>query len=186
MDPARLFAFAPREIRLEIGFGGGEHLLARASAEPDVGFLGCEFFLNGVAKALAGIESAGLINVRVCSGDARALIDLLPFASLARIDMLYPDPWPKRRQVKRRIICDELVSALAQLLRPGGEFRFASDIDDYVGWTLARVLAAREFGWIAQDSRDWREPWSGWPSTRYEAKARREGRSSTYLTFVRR
>ncbi len=119
-------------------------------------------------------------------GDARSGLPRLPPGALDRIDLLYPDPWPKRRQRKRRFVSDETIELMARALRPGGEWRFASDIDDYSGWTLAHVLRSTLFRWDARAPADWREPWPGWEPTRYEEKARREGRASAYLTFVRR
>ena len=179
--------FAPqREVWLEIGFGGGEHLLSRAQERPDVGFIGCEPFVNGVAKLLAGIETQGLDNVRVRADDATALIEAAPEGAFSRIYLLYPDPWPKRRQQKRRFVSEANIALLARVLKPGGELRFATDIDDYAGWTLARFLASPLFAWDAACADDWRAPWEGWSPTRYEAKARREGRGSAYLTFRRR
>ena len=180
-----LFAFEPKEIWLEIGFGAGEHLIAQAASHPEVGFIGCEPFLNGVAAALGGIERAALSNVRLRQGDAQALIEVAPEAMFQRVFILYPDPWPKRRHNKRRLISASLIGALARVVRPGGEVRFATDIDDYAGWTLARFLACPQFRWTARAADDWRSPWQDWRPTRYEAKARREGRGSVYLTFVR-
>jgi tRNA (guanine-N7-)-methyltransferase len=182
---ADLFPLPVRETRLEIGFGGGEHLIAQAQANPDCGFIGVEPFLNGMAKALAAIEALGLGNVRLHRGDATDLLAWLPQASLARIDLLYPDPWPKRRHWKRRFVQDRSVAALARVLRPGGEFRFASDIDDYTAWTLMRLLRAPQFLWTAERAHDWREPWPDFRRTRYEAKAIREGRKPCYLSFRR-
>ena len=184
-EPAALFPFSPREIWLEIGFGGGEHLLGQAAAHADIGFIGCEPFVNGVAKLLAGIDEQGLSNVRIHSGDAGALIAAMPAELLSRVTCLYPDPWPKRRHNKRRIISPELVAALARVIRPGGEMRFATDIDDYCGWTLQRFLNSAGLSWQAGEAIDWREPWPDWRPTRYEQKARREGRTSSYLTFLR-
>jgi tRNA (guanine-N7-)-methyltransferase len=183
---AALFSAAVTSIHLEIGFGGGENLIAEASANPAVGFIGCEPFVNGMAKALAAIEASGARNIRLHHGDAADLLRWLPAASLARIALLYPDPWPKRRHWKRRFVQDERLPAFARVLRPGGEFRFASDIDDYVAWTLARFLRSEDFIWPAERADDWRKPWDGFGGTRYEAKALREGRRGTYLTFVRR
>ena len=182
---APLFPFEPREVWLEIGFGGGEHLIAQARANPDVGLIGCEPFVNGVAKALAAAETYDVDNLRLRAGDARALIEGLPPATLSRIFILYPDPWPKRRHNKRRIIADEMIAELARVARPGAELRFATDIDDYAGWTLRRFLASPAFRWTAQAADDWRIPWEGWSPTRYEVKARSAGRISAYLTFVR-
>ncbi len=174
-----------REVWLEIGFGGGEHLLARASERPDVGFIGCEPFVNGVAKLLAGIFARDLNNLRVRSDDATTLLEAAPEGGFSRIYLLYPDPWPKRRQHKRRFVSQANIALLARSLKPGGELRFATDIDDYAGWTLARFLASPLFAWDARQADDWRRPWEGWAPTRYEAKARREGRGSVYLTFRR-
>lgn len=183
---APLFPFAPRELWLEIGFGGAEHLVAQALAHPDVGFIGCEPFLNGVAKALAGIERHGLANLRLHMGDVRPLIAAAPTGALSRVFILYPDPWPKRRHNRRRIVSHETVAELARAMRPGGAVRFATDIDDYAGWALARFLASPDFRWLAEEADDWRRPWDDWPSTRYEAKAKLAGRVPAYLTFVRR
>ena len=179
--------FSPgRELWLEIGFGGGEHLLARAAANPDIGFIGCEPFVNGVAKLLTGVEAAGIENIRVHMDDATALIESAPDAAFSKIYLLYPDPWPKRRQQKRRFVSEANIAALARALKPGGELRFATDIDDYAGWTLRRFLASPLFVWQAETADDWRTPWQGWAPTRYEAKARAAGRGSAYLTFRRR
>ena len=184
-DAGDLFPFKPREIWLEIGFGGGEHLLAEATTHRDVGFIGCEPFINGVAKALAGIDQGGLDNIRLRTGDAAALIERLPGGCLSRVAILYPDPWPKRRHNKRRLISNQTILALARVMRYGAEVRFATDIDDYAGWTLHRFLGAPDFAWRACEADDWRVPWADWPGTRYEAKAKREGRPPVYLTFVR-
>ena len=184
-DAGALFPFVPREIQLEIGFGGGEHLIAEAQAHRETGFIGCEPFINGVAKALAGVESGRLDNIRLRAGDARALIAHLPATCLARAFILYPDPWPKRRHNKRRLISEAMVAELARVARPGAQVRFATDIDDYAGWTLRRFLASPAFVWGAREADDWRRPWPDWQGTRYEAKARREGRRPVYLTFVR-
>jgi tRNA (guanine-N7-)-methyltransferase len=192
LDPAQpiistpdLFSNATRDIWLEIGFGGGEHLAAEAAAHPDEGFIGCEFFENGVVKVLTLIAHKDLNNVRLYQGDAAAIIDALPAQSLAGAYLLYPDPWPKRRQRKRRFLSDNMLKRLARIMRPGAEIRFATDIDDNAGWTLARVLESPDFEWRAQSAQDWREPWSGWASTRYEAKALAAGRTPVYLSFVR-
>lgn len=184
--PAALFSAAPKRCVLEIGFGGGEHLAAMAKSELESAFLGVEPFLNGVAKLLAEVEANGLGNLRLLRGDGREVLARLPDASLDAVYLLYPDPWPKRRQRKRRIVDPAFVAELARVIRPGGEFRFASDIDDYVGWTLARVLPNAAFEWLARAADDWRQPWAGWHRTRYEAKAIREGRVPSYLRFIRR
>jgi tRNA (guanine-N7-)-methyltransferase len=184
--PATLFAHEPSEFVLEIGFGGGEHLAAMAEARPEVGFLGVEPFLNGVAKLLGSIEAENIGNIRLLRGDGRQVLGALPDSSLDRVYLLYPDPWPKRRQRKRRIVDKAFLDELARAIRPGGEFRFASDIDDYVGWTLARILPHAGFEWLASGPSDWLTPWEGWHRTRYEEKAIREGRVPSYLRFRRR
>ena len=188
-DIADLPALFPRPVtavRLEIGFGGGEHLLARMRESPDIGFIGVEPFVNGMAKFLSQIEREGLDNIRLWDGDAALLLPRLPAGGLDAIDLLYPDPWPKRRQRKRRFVSDRTLEAFARVLRPGGRFRFASDIDDYVGWTLARLLRSPDFDWTDARASDWREPYPGWVRTRYEAKAVAAGRVPSYLTAVRR
>jgi tRNA (guanine-N7-)-methyltransferase len=185
-DLSGLFGFAARDIRLEIGFGGGEHLLAAARAEPDVAFIGCEPFVNGMAKLLASIEREGIANIRLWPEDAAPLLGRLPAASLGRIDLFYPDPWPKRRQRKRRFVSVETLDAIALALRPGGTFRFASDIDDYVGWTLARLADHPALRWCPSRAADWTMPFAGWVRTRYEAKALAAGRAPSYLVVERR
>jgi tRNA (guanine-N7-)-methyltransferase len=184
--PDALFASDKTAYWLEIGFGGGEHLINNASLHPDIGHLGCEPFINGMAKLVLLIENEGIDAIRLHNDDAVQLLDQLPDASLDRIYLLYPDPWPKRRHNKRRFVSDENLSRIARVLKPGGEFRFASDIDHYVGWTLARILRSPDFVWTAEQPDDWRLPWENWPSTRYEAKAIREGRKSSYLIAKRR
>jgi tRNA (guanine-N7-)-methyltransferase len=167
---------------LEIGFGGGEHLAHQAALHPGVSFIGAEPFINGVAKALALIELKGLGNVRIHDADARPLLEALPEASLERVYLLYPDPWPKARHNKRRFVSADTLAHIHRLLVPDGLFLFASDIDDYVGWTREHVAAHGGFSEEGDPSR----PYENWIETRYEAKARREGRSSSYLSFRRR
>jgi tRNA (guanine-N7-)-methyltransferase len=170
---------------LEIGFGGGEHLAAQARAHPDIGFIGCEPFVNGIAKLLRVVAQENLGNIRIWDQDAAELIDALPPRSIARAYLLYPDPWPKRRHRKRRFISDQNLVSVARVLAPRAEFRFATDIDDYAGWALARIMRSTAFRWAADCAADWRQPWTDWPGTRYEAKALREGRKPSYLTFER-
>jgi len=184
-DVAALFPRPVEGVCLEIGFGGGENLVAQAAAAPSLGFLGCEPFVNGMAKILAAIDHRGLDNVRLYPGDAVDLLAWLPAASLVKVDLLYPDPWPKRRHWKRRFVQHRTVEMLARVLRPGGRFRFATDIPDYAAWTLERLIGAADFEWTAERADDWRMPWAGFEGTRYEAKAKREGRLPCYLEFRR-
>ena len=174
-----------QDVRLESGFGGGEHLVAEAERHPRTGFIGVEPFVNGMAKALALIDERKLQNIRLHHGDATDVLAWLPAASLARFDLIYPDPWPKRRHWKRRFVQDGSVAAIGRVVRPQGEFRFASDIPDYVAWTLNRLLRSPDFTWTAEAADDWRLPWPGFTSTRYEAKAMREDRVPCYLIFRR-
>ncbi len=183
---AALFPGAPAHVSLEIGFGGGEHLIAAATAAPDAGFIGVEPYLNGMASAVAAIHDRALANIRLFDGDASRLLDWLPVASLDAVDLLYPDPWPKKRHWKRRFVSPENLGRLARVLKPGGAFRFASDIPSYVAWTLRHTLRHPAFAWTAERADDWRLPFAGWPGTRYEAKAIAAGRTPTYLTFARR
>jgi tRNA (guanine-N7-)-methyltransferase len=184
-DLATLFPAPADDVRLEIGFGGAEHLIAQAQACPRSGFIGCEPFVNGMAKALVAIDELKLANIRLHHGDATDLIVWLPARSVARVDLLYPDPWPKRRHWKRRFVSDQSAAALARILAPGGEFHFATDWANYAEWTLLRLLRARDFTWVAERADDWRKPWAGFGGTRYEGKAVREGRAPTYLVFRR-
>jgi len=180
-----LFDPAPQAMRLEIGFGGGEHLIAEAERFPDTGFIGCEPYVNGMAKILAQIEAHNIGNIRLLAGDAAELLNWLPPLSLARIDLIHPDPWPKRRHWKRRFVQDATIIAMARVIKPGGEFRFVSDIDDYCAWTLWHLLRSPDFRWMAERADDWRLPWDGYTITRYGRKAEREGRVANYLRFER-
>jgi tRNA (guanine-N7-)-methyltransferase len=184
-DLRTLFPVPVIDLVLEIGFGGGELMIAQAREQSRTGFIGVEPFVNGMAKALAAIESGGLRNIRLHFDDAVKLIAWLPDASLVRIDLIHPDPWPKRRHWKRRFIQDDMVARLARILRPGGEFRFVTDIADYAAWTLLRFLRSGTFAWTAQCADDWRKPWPGFSRTRYHAKAAREERASCFLMFRR-
>ncbi|HZP21386.1 MAG TPA: tRNA (guanine(46)-N(7))-methyltransferase TrmB [Bauldia sp.] len=180
-----LFAAPVADIHLEIGFGGGERLLAAARAHPEDGFIGVEPFLNGLAKAVASIADDGDRNVRLFGGDAADLLAWLPARSLVEVGLFYPDPWPKRRHWKRRFVRPENLDLIARALRPGGRFRFASDVPSYVEWTLMHMLPRPDFEWTAGGPDDWRLPFADWIETRYEAKARRAGRISTYLAYRR-
>ncbi|HEY0220038.1 MAG TPA: tRNA (guanosine(46)-N7)-methyltransferase TrmB [Afipia sp.] len=178
-----LFAPAINNVRLEIGFGGGEHLIAEALAHPQTGFIGCEPYVNGMAKILAQIEARGVSNIRLFAGDAAELVAWAPQGALGRIDLIHPDPWPKRRHWKRRFVQDATVGAMARVLNDHGEFRFVCDIDDYCAWTLAHLMRSKDFTWTAERADDWRNPWPGYTMTRYGAKATREGRKAAYLIF---
>jgi len=181
-----LFPVPIDEVVLEIGFGGGEAMIAQARERPQTGFLGVEPFVNGMAKALAAIESGGLRNIRLYFADATSLIAWLPPASLVRIDLIHPDPWPKRRHWKRRFIQDDTVPRLARILRPGGEFRFVTDVAEYAAWTLLCLSRSSAFEWTARSADDWRKPWPGFTRTRYHVKAAREDRAPCFLIFRKR
>ena len=182
-DLRTLFPRAVDTVRLEIGFGGAEHLIAQAKVNPNVGFIGSDGFLNAIAKALAAIDENKLDNIHLHFGDAGELLDRLPSGALARIDLLYPDPWPKRRHWKRRFMQDDSLIRLARILASGGELRFATDVASYADYALMRVLRSRDFVWIGERADDWRKPWPDFSGTRYETKAKREGRACAYFIF---
>ena len=184
-NPKELFEADVADICLEVGFGGGEHLLHRARGNPQTGFIGVEPFVGSMAKAVAAVVAEGLANVRLYDDDAVNVLDWLPEASLDLAYQLYPDPWPKKRHWKRRFINEENLDRYARVLKSGSEFRFASDIDTYIDWTLRHCRDHPQFEWLAEVAADWKTPWQGWPGTRYEAKAIREGRTGRYLTFRR-
>ncbi|MBY6048510.1 tRNA (guanosine(46)-N7)-methyltransferase TrmB [Vannielia litorea] len=176
--------FPGKEVWLEVGFGGGEHMVHQAAQNPGVGIIGAEPYINGVAMLLGKIRRAGVENLRVHPGDVRDLFDVLPEGSVSKAFLLYPDPWPKKRHHRRRFVTPDYLEALAKVLKPGAEFRVATDIPDYVRQTLEQV-PRHGFEWLAEGPDDWRQPWSDWISTRYEQKALREGRVPHYLTFRR-
>jgi tRNA (guanine-N7-)-methyltransferase len=184
-DPRAAFAGPPREIWLEIGFGGGEHLTDQAERHPDIGFIGCEVFENGVARLLALIERRRLANIRIFNDDARLLIAASPPASFGRVFILFPDPWPKRRHHKRRIVSADTLDGLARTMAVGAELRLATDDRDYLAAMLELVCRHPAFEWTARRAADWRERPSDWPATRYEAKARAAGRAPCFLRFRR-
>ncbi|WP_434614477.1 tRNA (guanine(46)-N(7))-methyltransferase TrmB [Tabrizicola sp. M-4] len=181
LDGAALFGGRP--LWLEVGFGGGEHLVHMAARYPEVGIIGCEPFVNGVAMLLGKIRAAGAENLRIHPGDVRDLFDVLPTASVAKCFLNYPDPWPKARHHRRRFVTQGYLGALARVMAPGAEFRVATDIPDYVRQTLEEVPQAG-FDLVAQAGPG--GAWEDWLSTRYEQKALREGRSPHYLTFRRK
>jgi tRNA (guanine-N7-)-methyltransferase len=184
-DLSALFPVPAGEVVLEIGFGGGESMIAQAKAHAQTGFIGVEPFVNGMARALAAIEESKLQNVRLHFDDAATLIAWLPSGLLARIDLVHPDPWPKRRHWKRRFVQDEMIAQLARILCHGGEFRFVTDIADYASWALQRFTRSSAFEWTALRADDWRKPWPEFTATRYHAKAAREDRASCFLVFRR-
>ena len=183
LDVATLFGGRP--LWLEIGFGGGEHMVHQAVRNPGVGLIGCEPFVNGVATLLGKIRKAGADNIRIHPGDVRDLFDVLPDACVRKGFLLYPDPWPKAKHHKRRAVTPQYLAPLARVMAPGAELRVATDIPDYVRQTLEQV-PRHGFDWTAEQPDDWRRPWDDWVTTRYEAKALREGRVPHYLTFLRR
>lgn len=184
IDLQALFPDA-RSVWLEIGFGGGEHLLAQAAANPDVGLIGCEPFINGVAMFLSALDGQGIGNVRVHAGDVRFLFEVLPPASLGRVFLNYPDPWPKNRHRERRFVSPENLDSLARLMQPGADLRLATDIPEYVRHAVRQVAPRGDFVLENPDPANWGRSWPDWPGTRYEGKALREGRQPHYLTFRR-
>lgn len=184
-DLRTLFAAPVESICLEVGFGGGEHLLHRARENPTVGFIGVEPFVTSLAKVVTTVVEEQIPNIRVYGDDAINVLDWLPEASIDLAYQLYPDPWPKKRHWKRRFINEQNLDRYARAIKPGCEFRFASDIDTYVDWALRHCRDHAAFDWQAEVDQDWKTPWANWPSTRYEAKAFREGRVPRYLTFKR-
>jgi tRNA (guanine-N7-)-methyltransferase len=181
----RLFSSQVSEVWLEIGFGSGEHLFWQAKHHPDIGFIGCEPFINGVASLLGKIEKAGLTTIRVYDADVRDVLDWLPQSSIGRVFVLFPDPWPKKRHHKRRLLSPETVAKMARVLKPGGALRFATDNGDYAGEAFRTMLASGAFAWTAECAKDWRERPSDWPETRYERKALSAGAKPAYLNFRR-
>ncbi|MDX2235878.1 MAG: tRNA (guanosine(46)-N7)-methyltransferase TrmB [Hyphomonadaceae bacterium] len=182
-DPRTLFPEASAHV-LEIGFGGGEHLVAQAQAAPSAGFIGVEPFLNGVGSCLRHVEERGVANVRLHQGDARDLAAAAPDAAFDRVDILFPDPWPKARHWKRRLVQPDFVTALARIVRPGGEVRFATDWAHYAAWALEHFVREPQFAWTATRAADWRTPWPGHVTTRYEEK-RLGDCAPVWLRFVR-
>lgn len=185
-DLRKLFAAPVSAVRLEIGFGGGEHLHHIASSQPQTGFIGIEPFVNGMARLMTTLVPEPLANLRVYDDDATRVLDWLPDGCLSGIDLLYPDPWPKKKHWKRRFVSQANLDRFARVMVKGAQFRFASDIDNYVNWTLLLCRKHQAFEWQADEAADWHRPYDGWIRTRYEAKAVREGRRPAYLTFLRR
>ena len=184
INAQRLFG-EDRPMHLEIGFGSGEHLAARADLLPDHGFIGCEPFINGVATALAHVRDRQLANVRIHGGDALDVLRRLPDGALSFVYLLHPDPWPKARHAKRRMINDGPLDLIAARLQPGGEFRLGTDDPIYCRWSMMVMNRRRDFDWLAERPSDFLNRPGGWPETRYEAKARREGREVWYFRYRR-
>jgi tRNA (guanine-N7-)-methyltransferase len=184
LSAERLFGDA-RPLELEIGFGAGEHLAGQAAMRRAHGFIGCEPFLNGVVGALGHIREAGLVNVRLHMGDALDVIERLPDASLARVYLLHPDPWPKARHAKRRMLNHGPLDLIAAKLRPGGEFRLGTDDPTYCRWSMMVMNQRRDFDWQAKHASDFLTRPADWPETRYERKARRQGHEVWYFRYLR-
>ena len=186
LEPASLFAGPKDDLWLEIGFGGGEHLAARAAAHPDIGFIGCEPFINGVASLLQHVEARHLANVRVVADDARPILDALPDRSVGRCFVLFPDPWPKLRHAQRRFVGPANLPRLTRVLKDGAELFCATDDPGLAGWMVEHAWRDPDLEWLAARPEDWRRPPADWPGTRYEAKALAAGRAPVYLRFRRR
>ncbi|WP_439543533.1 tRNA (guanine(46)-N(7))-methyltransferase TrmB [Hyphomicrobium sp.] len=184
-DVRHLFPGGVSEAWLEIGFGGAEHMIWQAKAHPRAGIIGCEPFEDGVVKALTAIDEDGIGNLRLHADDVRPLLRWLPEASLSRVFMLFPDPWPKKRHQKRRLFSPELLRLLARAMRPQAELRLGTDIGDYARSALAAAAQSPDFRWTAVGPADWRVRPDDWPPTRYEAKAGREGRRCYFFRFIR-
>jgi len=190
-DPRDLFAsecfdFRPKTVWIEVGFGAGEHLAAQARTHPEIGLIGCEPYLHGIAALLGAVDGEGLDNIRLYPGDAADLIDGLAEASVGRLFVLFPDPWPKTRHHKRRFVRAPVVAACARVLADGAEMRLATDHAEYCRWMLAHMLDDGAFEWLARGPEDWRQRPQDWPETRYEAKARAAGARPMFLRFRRR
>jgi tRNA (guanine-N7-)-methyltransferase len=185
LNLADLFPRPPSQLWLEIGFGSGEHLVEQARRHPEIGFIGCEVFVNGVAALIGQVERLELTNVRVFDDDARLLLTALPDASFGRAFLLFPDPWPKTRHAKRRFIGPANLATIARILADGAEFRVATDDAGYVRWTLQHLIGHPDFRWTAAGPGDWRNPPEDWVETRYQRKAVAAGRHPVFLCFQR-
>jgi len=186
LDPAGLFPQPLSGLWLEIGFGSGEHLIEQARRHPEIGFIGCEVFVNGVAALVGQVERLALANIRIFDDDARLLLGVLPEASVARAFLLFPDPWPKTRHAKRRFVGQGNLATMAHVLADDAEFRIATDDAGYVRWTLQHLIGHPDFLWLAAGPCDWRDPPEDWVETRYQSKAVRAGRQAVFLRFRRR
>lgn len=186
LNLSNLFDHAPVEYWLEIGFGKGEHLIEQAKANPDVGFIGCEPFLNGVSGLIDHIDREGVTNIRFFMDDARLLMDALPDHSISRAFILFPDPWRKKRHYKRRVVSPGNLNVLSRILKGNSQLRIGTDHHDYCRWILARLMENEDFIWQADTPDDWHTRPDDWPATRYELKALEAGRLSAYMTFLRK
>jgi tRNA (guanine-N7-)-methyltransferase len=186
LEPRELFDETVEAVWLEVGFGAGEHLSALARAHPHIGFIGCEPFINGVARLLADVDQHGLGNVRVVMDDARILLDCLGQGSIGRAFLLFPDPWPKRRHNRRRFVVPDNIAAMANVLADGAQWRIATDHMDYCRWILDHMTRSAQFSWLARRPADWRTRPDDWPPTRYEEKGMEAGRPPVFLGFERR
>jgi tRNA (guanine-N7-)-methyltransferase len=186
LEPRAAFSSPTRPVWLEIGFGGGEHLAVQAECHPEISLIGCEVFEPGIAKLLGHIECRRLDNIRIFANDARLMIVALPPASIDRIFILFPDPWPKRRHENRRLVSRQTLDALAEIMTNGAELRIATDDDHYCTWILERVTEHPCFEWLAQRRHEWANRPKDWPPTRYEEKARVAGRALAFLSLRRR
>jgi len=185
LDPSGLFSPPVAEVWLEIGFGAGEHIAWQAAHHPEIGFVGCEPYVNGIASLLSQIDEQSLSNVRIFADDARLLVAHLHERSIGRLFILFPDPWPKTRHHKRRIIGQQTLAQYARVLKDGAELRIATDHSEHARWIVQHMAEATEFRWSARRPQDWRERPPDWPETRYEAKAASEGQRSVYLRYTR-
>ena len=185
IDTSDLFDFTPEEYWLEIGFGKGEHLIAQAKANPEVGFIVCEPFLNGVSGLIDHMDRESVTNIRFFMDDARLLMDALPDQFFSRAFILFPDPWRKKRHYKRRVVSPGNINVLSRLLKDGSQLRIGTDHHDYCRWILARLMENQDFNWHANMPDDWHKRPDDWPATRYELKALEVGRLSAYMTFIR-
>ncbi len=186
IPPEKYFEDKKQDHWLEVGFGKGEHLAEQAKSHPDIGMIGSEPFLNGVSGLVDLVDQADLTNVRIFRDDARLLMDSLPDCSIGRVFILFPDPWPKTRHHKRRIVSAGNITVLSRILKDGAELRIATDHMEYCRWIMAHMLANPDFDWICDDPADWRCRPVDWPATRYEKKSLAQGRKSSYLRFIRR
>lgn len=176
----------PKEIWLEIGFGNGEHLAAQAAEHPDIGMIGCEPFINGVAALMKQIRDRDIHNIRVWPDDARMVLDALPGECLDKVFILFSDPWPKKKHHRRRVVQTATLDRLSHLMKDGAELRIATDFPDLAAWSLSHVLRHPDFDWPAERADDWRIRDDDWPATRYEEKAIGHGAKPVYMRFRRR